>query len=914
MNLADMLLSMRMARRDALRAKGRSALVITLIALPIASVTAFTVLDSAFDSGQNTTRSLGAAEAELAWDYTSPLLQDPTARDWVEPVDDSLVKREEPAGTADVLALLPKGSTAIDTTTEVFDVVTPDGVTHINATGVDLTEPLAADRYTILDGTLPESGEVAISQAAAAHLQVDVGEVVDLVDQRLSVSAIVERPGDIHAEFIVGDPSTIGGQHDGWLVDTVSPMTWSDVQALNEHGITVLSKTVAADPPPSPVATGNGVNAADSIALIGIGALIVLEVVLLAGPAFAIGAKRRTREFGLMAANGATPTQIRRTILAGGLLLALTATTLGVAVGLLAGYVATPFLEGLNGMRTVGFGADTMVLLGGAAVAVTSGLLAAMVPAFTTSRQTVLALLTGRRGVRRSRRLWLVIGLLVAAAGAAATWMGITGTATAIPVGIILVELGLVLCTPSLVGLISKSARYLPLTPRLALRDAGRNRTAAAPVISAIMAVVAVGAALTMWFTSDRERFEALDEEIAEGTTVLALYADEDLFDNEKELLERSDQAEQTLTALATEHLPIGAVSKLYEARCWDVIENGQCQVLAQSAPDKACPYVPDNPYDSDGLSAQDQQAAREHPHCNETAFFGVQPLQGAFVLDDPTALTDVFALPENEAAEAVAVLEEGGILVGDPDLVDNGTVTVDIHVFGDPGTDAQVYSSVTAPGYAIDAPGDTILLGRHSAEQLDVPFERNPVLVGAPTDTPTAAQIEAFDGALLAEGLDPSSTTARPIIAITTIMAKPETEPLAPVMLVLSIITGFLALAATGVATALAAAESRRDLVTLGVIGASPGIRRRLSLCQAAVVSVLGTSLGVVVGVGFTAAVLAAQNVQLATRYPIVQPLPIDIPWPSVIVALIVVPAVAMLGAAVFTKSKIPSEHRVAG
>ena len=118
MNLSGMLLSMRMARRDALRAKGRSALVITLIALPIASVTAFTVLDSAFDSGQNTTRSLGAAEAELAWDYTSPLLQDPTARHWVEPVDDSLVKREEPAGTADVLALLPKGSTAIDTTTE----------------------------------------------------------------------------------------------------------------------------------------------------------------------------------------------------------------------------------------------------------------------------------------------------------------------------------------------------------------------------------------------------------------------------------------------------------------------------------------------------------------------------------------------------------------------------------------------------------------------------------------------------------------------------------------------------------------------------------------------------------------------------------------------------------------------------
>ncbi|WP_204349024.1 hypothetical protein, partial [Klebsiella pneumoniae] len=45
----------------------------------------------------------------------------------------------------------------------------------------------------------------------------------------------------------------------------------------------------------------------------------------------------------------------------------------------------------------------------------------------------------------------------------------------------------------------------------------------------------------------------------------------------------------------------------------------------------------------------------------------------------------------------------------------------------------------------------------------------------------------------------------------------------------------------------------------TLGAIGASPSIRRKLSLCQAGVISILGTVQGVAAGVGACWVVMSA-------------------------------------------------------
>ena len=61
------------------------------------------------------------------------------------------------------------------------------------------------------------------------------------------------------------------------------------------------------------------------LALIGVMAL--LEVVLLAGPAFAVGARRQSRSLALIAANGGTPSQSRRVVLG-------TAVVIGAVAGI----------------------------------------------------------------------------------------------------------------------------------------------------------------------------------------------------------------------------------------------------------------------------------------------------------------------------------------------------------------------------------------------------------------------------------------------------------------------------------------------------------------------------------------------------------------------------------------------------
>jgi hypothetical protein len=77
-------------------------------------------------------------------------------------------------------------------------------------------------------------------------------------------------------------------------------------------------------------------------------------------------------------------------------------------------------------------------------------------------------------GITRSRRRWLVLGGALGAAGAAVAAVGAWRIDWAIIlIGLVVVELGLVLCTPAIVGLVARLGRVLPLAPRIALRDAG---------------------------------------------------------------------------------------------------------------------------------------------------------------------------------------------------------------------------------------------------------------------------------------------------------------------------------------------------------------------------------------------------------------------------------------------------------
>jgi putative ABC transport system permease protein len=57
---------------------------------------------------------------------------------------------------------------------------------------------------------------------------------------------------------------------------------------------------------------------------------------------------------------------------------------------------------------------------------------------------------------------------------------------------------------------------------------------------------------------------------------------------------------------------------------------------------------------------------------------------------------------------------------------------------------------------------------------------------------------------------------------------------------------------------------------------------------------------------------VLFTLNQRYADTWPEPLPYPIGIPWLNVVVALIVVPGIAMLGAGLLTRSRLPIERRL--
>jgi putative ABC transport system permease protein len=146
----------------------------------------------------------------------------------------------------------------------------------------------------------------------------------------------------------------------------------------------------------------------------------------------------------------------------------------------------------------------------------------------------------------------------------------------------------------------------------------------------------------------------------------------------------------------------------------------------------------------------------------------------------------------------------------------------------------------------------------------------------------------------------------------VTVYVERGAPKPNTTALVVLAIVAGVIALGAAAIATGLAAADGRADLSTLAAVGASPRLRRGLSLSQSGVIAGLGSLLGAAAGLGASTAVLFALNQRYADVWPAPTPYPITVPWLNLGAALVVVPLVAMLGAGLLTRSRLPIERRL--
>jgi putative ABC transport system permease protein len=293
--------SLRLAWREARRSPGRAALVVAMIAVPVLGLTYSAVSYDMFTltEAEQVDRRLGAADAYVTWQYEQPVGQDRFGDSTAGP--DVLLRRRPYTGQQ-LLALLPAGSRVLPDERPYLTLRTPaGGLAYVEGRGLDLADPMTHGIGRIVDGRAPAGlREVALSPSAADDLHVAVGDTVhsfdDTADWRVvglvrfaeSYGGIVAyRPGDLP-----GLPKVEPADR-RWLVDTVSTLTWPQVRELNRHGVLAEARSVRLDPPaeiPDPPgdsgSVGSRIETAGAVALIG--GLGVLEVILLAGPAFAV--------------------------------------------------------------------------------------------------------------------------------------------------------------------------------------------------------------------------------------------------------------------------------------------------------------------------------------------------------------------------------------------------------------------------------------------------------------------------------------------------------------------------------------------------------------------------------------------------------------------------------------------------
>ncbi|MET7374902.1 FtsX-like permease family protein [Micromonospora arida] len=883
--------ALRIAWRESRRSRRRTALVLAMIALPVAAL-AFLV--ASYDMAELTPqervdRRLGVADAELQWIASSPVRQDDWGEAW------STQGGEAPARvTATQMAtLLGPGSRVTEVRPRVpLTLRGPRRDEGVNGRALDLTDPLARGLVRFRAGRAPQQpGEVAVSPAALRRLGLRLGHAVATADgsRTYTVVGVVEFPDDLGPVVALhpGAVQATGPEPDSvWLADLPGTVDAALVSRLNERGVVVTAR--------SPVGSGatadrtwfgairqSGANDLSTGVLIaGLG---LLEVVLLVGPAFAVGVRRRRRDLALVAVAGGDAAQLRRVVLADGVVLGVLGAAAGLLVGVAAAFAGRPLME--QYVFSARFGGyrcwpSALVLLGG--VAVLAGVLAALAPAWTAARQDVSAGLAGRRTPAKSPGRWLALGLALVVGGAGLAAFGATRTSPAVVLtGLILGELGLVCCTPTLLGALARLGRVLPLAPRIALRDASRNRAAAAPAICAVMAAVASSVALGAYLASDGAR-DARAHRPALPTGHMLVYANRP--DGQPTLAQVADAAR--------DQLGVDAVATVYTPNC-DPTGARYCDVAPVLPPSRVCPWQP-----GDSLPEAHRQQARADPRCQirEVDYYDGHVEPG---VDDGFALPLLTGADSATTAAATAVLHAGGVVVTDPRYLHDGLVTV--RVFS---TDGKADAPATVrdlPGYALPqaAGSSRLLLSTHAARQLDMSWSPAGWVVGT-TTPPDEEQQARFSAALRSFGTFSLS-----------VENGGAPRDVSPLLLLLAAAAGLITVGAAGIATALAAAEGRAELTTLAAVGAAPAVRRLLAICQAGVIAGLGSVLGIVAGLGTAAIVLVSVNRQYASAWPVPDPFPFLVPWPALGV-LVLVPVVAMLGAGLFTRARLPIERRL--
>ncbi len=858
-------LALRLAGREARRAPGRSLLVLTLVTLPVVAVVAADVAQatSSVSPVEGLDRRIGTSQALVR---TIPgagrVMQtaDPDSGGF------ATAGGGAPGPSLDAVERALGGPRpAVELRTRQVPIRTHLGLLRVDATGLDLRSPLAHGLYRLTSRRLPTGPHEVAMNAAMAAKGYAVGDTLTESDgTRATVVGTIESTRNRTLPLLVGDTSWLPAAPPdaprAWLIGG-APVSWAQVRSVNALGATVVSREVI-EHPPSPdqlppqlreLTQNSRATTYAVLALIGVMALI--EVVLLAGPAFAVGARRQARSLALIAANGGTPRQSRRMILGTAIVLGAIGSVAGVVLGIAVAWALLPLLQSTSDTYFGPFQVRWNHVLAIAAFGLVSALLAAVVPAWIASRQDVVAVLAGRRGDRPASRRSPFVGLALLGAGVGVATLGARrGSGELLIAGAaVLSVFGMIFLVPVAVVAVARLGRRFPLPLRYAVRDAARHRTRTVPAVAAVAATVAGVVALSIGNASSQAHGRAqYTPQLPDGMGLATDYAGHPRF--------ATDAATLLRTAHAHPQVIRGVPSSSSAAQVATVVGRAR-HLLVNVSP----------------TFAADELVADSMPP--------VLPAR----------------LNAGQRAAADAVLARGGVVLfsQQPDALHRATFVVTRHPAGQPMTRSResVPAYVAVTGGASDPA--LMVLSTQAARRLSLPN----VPVGVVFD---AHRLPSERLAGLEQALDALSPQGANVY-VERGYRVPNAEKV--VLWILYGLAAVLMLGGTLTATFLALSDARPDLATMSAVGASPRMRRGVAASYALSIGVVGAVLGAMVG--FVPGV--------AVSYPLTRDYSgsgpshyLAIPWPEIVALVVALPILTALVVGLAARSRLPLVARL--
>ncbi|GAA5095875.1 hypothetical protein GCM10025760_28760 [Microbacterium yannicii] len=867
--------AVRLARRQVRRTRLSSLLIVALVALPIAAMTAYGIYAaSSLGTPEDRVRAeLGEMQAWVAPAGVAGegFWQAPTQPQWTGyPADDD-GSWEVPEGAIadDPISALPAGTETILLTSATARIETPGGLGLIGAWTGDAWDSRFSGAFDLVDGERPaDAREAMVTPATLARLGVQIGGDLTLADGAGTFEIVgtldaATLPDAASAVFLPGTAELrelIGGERRWYL--PAPALSWEDVQALNEDGVVAYSRAVVLDPPTQLRDEVRGsvldewMNIWPTVLVVAAGGLFAAYVVvMLAGAAFAVAARRQQRSLAVAASVGANRSDLSRMILLQGTTLG----ALGGAAGLVLGAGVAAGVMGLtaDGSATQywGFHVPWPGLAAILVFAVVVGTASALVPARSVARTDPLRALRGARRPQKpgvARPVWgsvvLLVGvattLLCAFVVAAVNISDLTGDnplryipALGIVVGPILTQVGILMSGGWLLWTTSRVLSRVGLAARIASRDAAANAGRTVPAFAAIAATVFIGV------------FAVSQSSMQTAQNARTWYYSAPLRSLSISIWPGADSTAGVVDLEGAQTGAAAAVDVAEDAGATRVavIERQQPSHWSYGSADE----VPDD------LSLAIALLPREHlldPEVEDSYISNGQDPDNPLSVVRPEDLETVLGVPLTPGQRAA--YRDGGAIVADHRYITDSEVTIAAWSGGDlmDGMPSNVW--IPWSGQRIAEP---TWEERLDAIAVDAPLQ--PTAIAIAPATADRLGITAAPERVIASLDAPLSTEERDRLQTQVELASDEDFTLgysveagppsdAAWMVPLLSVVAVLVLGASAVALGLARFERRPDDATLAAVGGTPLLRRNIGFWQGLIIAGFGAVAGAVAGI----------------------------------------------------------------